>query len=450
MNVILVIVDSLRKDHVDAYGNDWIKTPNLDALAKESMRFTQAYPEAIPSIPARRGIHTGIRSWPFRGWELSNVHDDDVRLWGWEPIPDDQTTLAEILQQEGYYNLFVTDTLHQFRASYNFHRGFHVYEWIRGQERDLFMPLSPAARQKVDGVLIGGPNAAHAEEIMRQYFANTLSRKREEDWFSPQVFTRGMQLLEAANDVADAQPFFLVADNYDPHEPWDPPQKYVSLYSDGYDGPEPMIPSSGPSDWLTERQLERMHALYSAEVTMMDTWLGNFLDKASDLGLLENTMLLFVSDHGHAFGEHGYAGKVPAAMYPELTDITFMIRHPDGKGAGETSDYFASTHDVAPTILGALGIEQPQQMGGEDLTVLLDGGDPEQPREYFTAGYHEHSWARDKNHAMFARNDGSEAKLFDLRADPQMNKDLAGSRPEVVKKMWNDYVLKDAGGPLPS
>jgi arylsulfatase A-like enzyme len=450
MNVILVIVDSLRKDHVGAYGNDWIKTPNLDALAKESLRFTQAYPEAIPSIPARRGMHTGIRSWPFRGWELSNVHDDDVRLWGWEPIPENQTTLAEILQQEGYYNLFVTDTLHQFRASYSFHRGFHVYEWIRGQERDLFIPLSPAARKKVDGVLIGGPNAAHAEEIMRQYFANTLSRKREEDWFAPQVFTRGMELLEAANDVADAQPFFLVVDCYDPHEPWDPPDKYISLYSDGYDGPEPMIPSSGPSDWLTERQLKRMHALYSAEVTMMDTWLGNFLDKMDELNLFEDTLLLFVSDHGHAFGEHGYAGKVVSAMYPELTDITFFIRHPGGRGAGETSDYLASTHDVAPTILGALGIEPPQQMQGQDLTVLLDGSDPEQPREYFTVGYHDHSWAWDKDHAMFARNDGAEAKLFDLSEDPEMNKDLSGSQPEVVKKMWNDYVLKDAGGPLPS
>ena len=68
MNVVLVIVDSLRKDHVGAYGNDWIQTPNLDALAKDGLLFTRAYPEALPSIPARRGIHTGFRSFPFRGW----------------------------------------------------------------------------------------------------------------------------------------------------------------------------------------------------------------------------------------------------------------------------------------------------------------------------------------------------------------------------------------------
>src|ERR687890_2783315 len=88
VNVVVVIIDSLRKDHVGAYGNSWIKTPNLDALARESLRFTRPYPEAIPSIPARRGIHTGLRSFPFRDWE--KWYEDDVGLRGWQPIPRDQ------------------------------------------------------------------------------------------------------------------------------------------------------------------------------------------------------------------------------------------------------------------------------------------------------------------------------------------------------------------------
>jgi arylsulfatase A-like enzyme len=78
-NVILVIVDSLRKDHVGAYGNDWIKTPSLDALAGESLRFTRAYPDAMPTIPARRAIHTGMRTWPTRAPDH-----------GWTPIPEEQ------------------------------------------------------------------------------------------------------------------------------------------------------------------------------------------------------------------------------------------------------------------------------------------------------------------------------------------------------------------------
>ena len=451
MNIVLVIIDSLRKDHVGVYGNDWIKTPNLDALSKESLRFTRAYPEAIPSIPARRGIHTGLRSFPFRGWELSNVTEEDVALWGWEPIPEEQTTLAEILGEGGYYNMFVTDTLHQFRASYNFHRGFHVYEWIRGQERDLFRPQTPASKKKIEGVLLQGPNAAHAEEIMLQYYANTLGRQREEDWFSPRVFGKGMQLLEAAKAETDerGQPFFLVVDNYDPHEPWDPPEEYTNLYSDGYDGPEPVTSSSGRSDWMTEAQRNRMEALYSGEVTLMDHWLGNFLEKMGELDLFEDTLLVLLSDHGHAFGEHGFAGKVPEALYPELTDIAFMVRHPEAKLADETRDFFASTHDVAPTILGFLGIEAAGQMQGEDLSVLFRGGQPA-PREHFTVGYHNNVFARDERYAMFAKNDGSGPHLFDLELDPVMDENIAQGNPDVVKRMYNDYVLRDAGGPLPS
>jgi arylsulfatase A-like enzyme len=444
MNIVVVIIDSLRKDHVGAYGNDWIKTPNLDALAKESLRFTRPYPESLPTICARRAIHTGIRTFPFRNWQRWS--EDDVALWGWQPIPRDQTTLAEILGDEGYQNLFVTDTLHQFRPFYDMHRGFDVFHFIRGQERDLFRPRTPASQKKMDGVLIGGPSAAHAEDIMRQYLANTMGFEREEDYFAPQVFLKGMEFLEAGKGQ---QPFFLLVDNYDPHEPWDTPESYISLYDEGYSGPEPMTSSSGPSDWLTERQLKRMHARYSAEVTMADKWLGNFLDKMGELNLFDNTMLILFSDHGHAFGEHGFAGKVPAALYPELTDTVFFIRHPGGKGAGETSDFFASTHDVAPTVLGALGIEPPSPMDGQDLSVLLDGGEPD-PRPHMTASYNDHVWARDEDYAMFALHDGTEAKLFDLTNDPNMDRDIAASNQGIVKRMYQGYIVKDAGGPLPS
>src|SRR5918997_1837389 len=186
MNVVVVIIDSLRKDHVGAYGNPWIKTPSLDALSKESLRFTQAYPESLPTICARRAIHTGLRSFPFRNWQRWS--EDDVALWGWQPIPRDQTTLAEILKEDGYQNLFVTDTLHQFRPFYDMHRGFDIFHFIRGQERDLYRPRTSASSKKIDQILIGGPSASHAEDIMLQYLANTTGREREEDWFTPQVF----------------------------------------------------------------------------------------------------------------------------------------------------------------------------------------------------------------------------------------------------------------------
>jgi arylsulfatase A-like enzyme len=260
------------------------------------------------------------------------------------------------------------------------------------------------------------------------------------------VFLRAMELLEAAHR---REPFFLVVDNYDPHEPWDPPEKYTRLYDpDGYADPEPFTSRYGKDDYLTGRQLGRMRNLYAAEVTMTDHWLGNFLERAHDLGVMENTLLVLLSDHGHALGEHGYTGKPHYALWPELTDIVFLVRHPEGKGAGGVSDHYASTHDVAPTVLGFLGIEPPHPMEGQDLSILLEGKQPEE-RAHFTLGYSEFAWARDESYAMFARNDGADARLYDLREDPGMNRDIAGDHPDVVRRMMEGYLLKDAGGPLP-
>ncbi len=239
-------------------------------------------------------------------------------------------------------------------------------------------------------------------------------------------------------------------DAYDPHEPWDPPEEYASLYGNAAKGPKLMSSSSGRSFLLGERKVNQLHDLYSAMLTMSDRWFGRFMDKFRELNLAENTLLIFVSDHGHAFGEHGFAGKVPQALYPELTDIVFMMRHPEGKKAGETSDYFASTHDVAPTILSALGIERLKAMEGQNLLPTLEGKEPQDKRSHFTAAYDNYVWARDDRYAMFSRNDFQEPKLYDLVHDPLMNNNIYGSKPDVARHMFQDYIIKDAGGPLPN
>lgn len=443
MNVILIILDSLRKDHVGAYGNDWIQTPNLDALAKESLKFSRAYPESIPTIPARRAIHTGLRTWPFRNWVPQK--GETFFPAGWQRIPEDQTTLSETLKPEGYNTALITDTQHMFKASMNFQRGFDIFDYIRGQERDRYRsPLRVSedlvARYTVDG------NDASMRAKVRQHLANTTYRKKEEDWFAPQVFTRAMDYLEVARE---AQPFFLVVDSFDPHEPWDPPKKYVNLYDEGYRGSEPIAPNYSEAGWISERETKRMRNLYAAEVTFTDRWLGNFLDKVDNLGLMASTLFVVLSDHGVALAEHDATGKPSFALWPELTDVPFFVRYPDGKGAGETSDYYASTHDVAPTVLGALGIEPRQPMQGQNLGVIPDGGSPD-PRPHFTLGYNDYVWTRDDQYAMFSLHDGSNARLYDLQRDQEMRNDISGSTPGVVERMFEEYVLADAGGPLPT
>ncbi|HLL98730.1 MAG TPA: sulfatase [Rubrobacteraceae bacterium] len=438
MNIVLVILDSLRKDHVGAYGNDGIETPNLDALAAGSLRFTRAYPESIPTLPARRAIHTGLRTWPFRNWDPPE--GETFMPAGWQHIPEDQTTLSEILLEQGFNTTLFSDTHHLFKASMNFQRGFRLFDWVRGQERDRYRPTMRVSQERVDQMVIPGNSESMVDKV-RQYLANTQGREDEKDWFAPRVFSMASEFVRAADD---GQPFFLVVDCFDPHEPWDPPDRYVSRY----DGPEPIVPEYSDAGWIGERELERMRELYAGEVAMTDRWLGRFLETLDSSDFAQETLLVVLSDHGVALGEHDATGKPFWALYPEITDIPFFVRHPEGRGAGETSDFYASTHDVAPTILGFLGVEPEQPMDGENLSVLFDGGRP-QERNHFTLGYDEYVWARDDRYVMVSRNDGSNALLYDLSTDPDMNTDVAGANQDVVRRMFDEYVLSDAGGPLP-
>jgi arylsulfatase A-like enzyme len=442
VNAILVILDSLRKDHIGVYGNDEIQTPNLDALAEDSFRFTRAHPESLPTLCARRAIHTGMRTWPFRNFVP--LPGETFQPAGWQPIPAVQNTLAEILVGAGYSTALYADTQPLFHPSMNFQRGFRVFEWIRGQERDRFRPKLGVPEDEIRQNTVAG-NDANMVDKVRQYLANTKDRNGEEDHFAPRLFTKGMEYLDTADE---GQPFFLVLDSFDPHEPWDPPDKYVDLYSDGYEGRDPIVPNYGASDWLDDAELARMKALYSGEVTMVDRWLGHFLDKMESTGRMQDTFLVVLADHGVALGEHGYTGKPYNALWPELTDIPFFIRSPDGKGAGQTSDYFASTHDVAPTILGALGLVPPQRLDGQYLTLLMGDSEPA-PRDHFTFGYNQYVSTRDDEYAMISVNDRSDAKLYDIRNDPGMNRDIAAENQDVIRRIFDDYVLKDAGGPLP-
>ena len=430
-NVILVIIDSLRRDHVGAYGNPWIQTPTLDAIAGESLLFTHAQPEAMPTLPARRAIYTGMRTWP-----TSPPH------FGWTSIPSGQQTLAETLGGEGYNTYLVTDTYVQFPK--NFGRGFGLYKEIRGQENDPYRdPDSVNEKEMQEHYIVLG-----AGKKARQYLANVQDRKGEEEYFAPRVFSDATQALESA--VGENQPFFLVADCFDPHEPWDPPEEYIALYDTGYEGKEPLADNYGKDDYLTDRELLRMRALYAAEITMVDRWLGKFVERAHELGTMERTLFVVVSDHGHCLGEHGYTGKPPYALYPELTDAVFMIRHPGGKGAGHKSDFYVSTHDVAPTILSFLGIQQPAPMDGQDLTPLLEGEGPEQPRDHITQGYYRYICCRDEHRVMFCLSDGTDAHLFDAVNDVEQRRDLAEAEPETVKHMYREYAQRDAQDRLPN
>jgi len=176
------------------------------------------------------------------------------------------------------------------------------------------------------------------------------------------------------------RPFFLYVDTFDPHEPWDPPKYYVDLYDPDYDGEEVIYPLYDKCDFLTERELRHCKALYNGEVTMVDRAVGNLLERAESLGLMDNTMIIFTTDHGFYIGEHGYIGKTlitpeyqqAIPLYPTVSAIPLMVHLP-GQDFSLHLGALAQSVDFMPTILDYLGLESPPRVRGKSLKPVMDG-----------------------------------------------------------------------------
>ncbi|RLG97045.1 hypothetical protein DRO29_03710, partial [Candidatus Bathyarchaeota archaeon] len=164
-----------------------------------------------------------------------------------------------------------------------------------------------------------------------------------------------------------------------PHEPWDPPKWYAEMYDPGwkggyvmggaylspYDMPFPRIVPN-----LSEEELRHLRALYAGEVTLVDRWVGMLLQKVEDLGLYEDTMVIFTTDHGSYHGEHGYVGK-RTHLYEEVAHIPLIIRMPDSEGVKGRRDAIVQPPDLMPTILEFAGVEVPETVQGKSLIPLI-------------------------------------------------------------------------------
>jgi arylsulfatase A-like enzyme len=445
-NVVLVVLDSLRADHVRSFGAQGMRTPNIDELARGGTRFTRVFPEAMPTVPARRAILSGRRAYPFRGW----------RPWegmagrpGWQPVKPGAETLITALRRAGWWTSFVTDNpfLGYTRNFEPLRRSPHRFVRIEGQ-RGRRRPRTLVPRDAALRRLPPGPlrNEARIASI-QQYLANNGRGRVEVEQCASRVFRAAGKLLPTAKRKGR---FLMVVDSFDPHEPWTPPRRYLDMYGDpDYDGYEIAdVGYTSASNYLTKAQIARLRVTYKASVTMADRWLGHFLDRLWALGLDDSTAILLVSDHGVFLGERNWTGKGPGKLYPELIHVPMVLREPGGAGAGGVSDWFASTHDIAPTLASLAGVRRPSTFEGADLTPILEGGLPDEERPYAVGGYGNNSYVRDGRWAYQVQNDWRNERLYDLRADPGERVDVSDSRPRIVQEMRR-RVRAAAGGKPP-
>jgi arylsulfatase A-like enzyme len=355
-NVVVIVADTFRRDHLGAYGNPFIRTPRLDEFARSSVVFDRHVISSFPTMPARADILTGTFSYTHMGWE---------------PLPRHLATLPEVMSKAGYLTMGVVDTPFFVRGGFGYDRGFDDFVWVRGQGDDT----RPHER-------------ADARSTWRS----------EEDRLVARTMTQAERWLEGHHD----EQFFLYVDTWDPHEPWDAPDYYTAQYREGYAG-EQIYPAYGnyKRAGLSRDDVDLGHATYCGEVSMVDFWIGRLLAKLEALGLRENTLVFFTSDHGFYFGEHDYFGKAewvhePEAsvtedstlpgwladswlltverspLYKELTSVPLMVRGP-GLAPGRRSA-MTTAPDLAPTIMEFAGLGGlPRTMTGDSFGGVLAG-----------------------------------------------------------------------------
>ena len=442
-NVVLIIVDTLRADHV--FGKR-ARTPNFDALAREGLSFTRCFPEAMPTVPARRSILSGRRTFPFRGW---HPYPGLLGEPGWAPLATPALSFTTVLKRAGYWTAYVTDnTAVGFSPPWAaYRRSLDRFVRRGGQYGGTSAGVSDAELRHWLPPALADPATS---DRIRRYLANGRYSHDETKSFAARVFKDAAQLIGSAK--RRKEPFALVVDTFEPHEPWTPPRRYIDMYGDpDYRGPEPARPYYAPvSRYLSGSELvlvDRMKALYAAEVTMTDRWLGVFLERLHDLRLERDTAIVLVSDHGYFVGDHGLTGKLSTRLHPELIHVPLIVVDPGRRKAGQTRRWFASTHDVAPTLVSMAGVPVPGAMDGIDLSRFFDGRRvPE--RDYAWGGYGNSFYVRSERWKAFGNNRGGNVHLYDARRDRRERHDLARANAGKARELFG-VVRGRAGGQLP-
>ena len=360
LNIIVIVVDTLRYDAIGANGNPAMKTPHLNRLTAESWAFDRSYAASYPTIPHRTDALTGRYGAP---------------LHAWKPLDTDVLTLPRALADGGYCTQLIHDTPHLVNGGHGFDFPFHAWTPVRGAEVDrpwlddstdylgnwCHDPLFDA----YDPQRAVGPNTD-------TYMRANRKRKADEDWNCARLWLTASEFLR---DNRRRDNFFLWVDCFDPHEPWDAPPEMMLLYDQtpGYDGridPRSFHFRNQPD--LPAAAFERVKAAYMAKVSWVDRWLGTFLDTLDETGLAGRTAVVLTADHGTNVGERGRFGKGYPVREGEAR-TPFIVRAPD-RGCGR-SDVVVQPQDLFATVMGLAGLPTPDGLDSHNvLEIAQEGG----------------------------------------------------------------------------
>lgn len=428
MNIIVIVCDTLRRDYLGLYGSDWVKTPRLDEFGQQAVTFDKTFIGSFPTMPMRQELMTGKHTF---------------HTIGWAPIPEGTPTFQHAAKAAGYTTAYVSDHMQQRNNRMNYHQDFDHVEWIRGQLPDTFitdpvpvtLPCDPAKMR---------PTVERIEPFLR----NISIRKTEQDYFAPQTMLAATRWLETNHK----DNFILYVDTFDVHEPWAPPPEYVDLYDPGYEGDVVIYPRYDAAGYLTDAELKHVRSLYAAATTLLDKYVGVLLDKVRELGLWDNTVICFISDHGWYFGEHNYIGKHTVLdrakgwqFYNEVARIP-LILHVPGIPEARRTDLLTQPVDVMPTMLEAAGLDMPDGIHGVSMLDALGSGSAPRPIAVVSPtltedeNVRQYATVTDGRWTLIHAGKQAPAELYDIERDPAQANDARGEHPDIVQRLHREYI----------
>jgi len=363
---VVVLLDSLNRHLIGPYGGREFDTPQLDRLAKRAIRFERHFSGSLPCMPARHDILCGALDFPWRPW-------GSIELW--------ERPLTVQLRRRGVVTQLISDHPHLFETGgENYHCDFTAWDYLRGHESDPW-------RTRSDPSWIGVPDATRdwmPYERSRTWF------RREEDYPGARTMASAARWL--AEDAPCHERFLLFVDEFDPHEPFDTPEPWASMYDPDWQGPHliwpPYTRSASRDGVLGPREARQLRASYGAKLSFIDAWLGRVLDAMDRADLWRDTAFFLCTDHGHYLGEHDAWGKPALPIFEPLGHTPLLVTWP-GRAPG-SCDALSTNVDLHATLLDVFGASADHRTHGRSLVPLLDGT-ASGVRESLLSGY----WGRE-------------------------------------------------------
>ncbi len=458
-NILFIMADQHRGECMGCDGNRAIRTPNMDALAREGVRFRNAYTATPSCIPARAGLLTGLSPWNhgllgMGGWPIATKYrhemPKELAKAGYYTATIGKNHFDAPRQSHGY-DLMLNDEHHDIPDIYQ--SDYHSFFWQNAP--NIKGPSATGAfSEVVDGCGFGWKDFWNAYQGRGFPYPERLHRTR---WV-------GRSAVNFLRTYDRRQPFFLKVSFIPPHSPYIPPERLMRQYMDA-DLPEAFHGEwsgkyrkpSGPGldIWcgeLGKEQVHRSRAGYYGQVAYVDEQIGQMLEELDSRGMLEDTLIVYTSDHGDMLGDHYMWRK--CQPYQSSARIPMLMRWPKGlvSGArGRVVDQPTELRDMMATFLDAAGALEPiaDSLDGMSLLRLADGK-TEGWRPYIDMEHdicysplvHWNALTDGHMKYIFHAHDGSE-QLFDLDNDPQELKDLSSEAAHQDKlKLWRARMVK--------